>query len=330
MTIILTGLQQHLADILEEGRFTKNAYGIYQEIDSPTTIIATTNPESTYWNGAPSLDQLPIRSNIRDRFDQTYIFQNFQTVEERRGYATEKMEIYQNPEELKIDYDFLKRYLQYVASLPDPVLTPEAATMLSDFWIRLTESGFGANRSLDSLVRISRAQARLHLKTEVDAEIVNEVLQDIQLMFVKMGRMVDPIVEDPRFLAKSLIIQYANALQSPITVIEAIKHVWATNNSVKQYLGANNPKWETDENKRLRNILELFSDGVYQDKVVVGGGVLAVKIVRLKPLTIVKVEQQTGSQESQKIEEAQKSDGHWSIGHLRGELLKKKVIEKCL
>ena len=147
--------QQHLADVLEEGRFTIDKHGIYQEIDSPTTIIATTNPHGTYWDRttAPSLDQLPIKSNILDRFDQVYIFENFQTSEDRREYAMQKMEIYQQPEELKIDYDFLKRYLQYAAtSIPEPLLTPEAVTMLSDFWIRMAEDGTAATMTEITLV----------------------------------------------------------------------------------------------------------------------------------------------------------------------------------
>lgn len=144
--------QQHLADVLEEGHFTLGKHGMYEPISSPTTIIATTNPHGTYWDRttAPSLDQLPIKSNIRDRFDQIYIFEDFQTAEDRRDYATKKMEIYKNPSEVKIDYDFLKRYLRYAASIPYPVLTDEASTMLTDFWIRMTEAGYASNRSFDS------------------------------------------------------------------------------------------------------------------------------------------------------------------------------------
>jgi DNA replicative helicase MCM subunit Mcm2 (Cdc46/Mcm family) len=283
--------QQHLADVLEEGRFTIDKYGIYQEINSPTTIIATTNPDGGYWNksyGAPSLDQLPIKSNIRDRFDQTYIFEDFQTTEERREYAVSKGEIYQDPQSVKPDYDFLKRYLQYAASLPDPVLTPEATTMLSDFWIRLAEQGLAANRSYDSLFRIARGQARLHLKGEIDADIAREVMQDVHLMFVKMGKRVDPAVEDPRDLTYHEIIQYANTLDVPITFIEAARHVCAHNNSIKQYLGGKSRS--IAENKRLRHVHDKFSDGAVVGKIKMGRGGLAVTITNTNPLTISKVE----------------------------------------
>ena len=306
--------QQHLADILEEGRFTIDKHGIYQEIDSPTTIIATTNPDGGYWNrsfGAPSLDQLPIKSNIRDRFDQTYIFEDFQTQEERREYAMRKMEIYQNPQSVKMDYDFLKRYLQYAASLPDPVLTPEAGTMLSDFWIRMTEQGYGANRSFDSLVRIARAQARLHLKGEIDAEIASEVMRDMQLMFVKMGKRIDPAVENPIDLTYHEIIQYANTLEAPITFLEAAKHVCANNNSIKQYLGGTGKAWSIGDNKRLRHVHDKFSDGALVGKIKIGRGELAVIITNINPLTISKVEKKpdtTAATATNTVTEGQKSE----------------------
>ena len=54
--------QQHFADVLEEGHFTINKHGIYQDIDSPTTIVATTNPKSGYWDKAVST---PSWSNYR-------------------------------------------------------------------------------------------------------------------------------------------------------------------------------------------------------------------------------------------------------------------------
>ncbi len=310
--------QQHLADIFEEGRFTINKYGIYQELDSPTTIIVTTNPGNGYWDRSvgPSLDQVPIKSNIRDRFDQIYIFEDFQTPEECREYAMQKMEICQNPELAKPDYDFLKRYLQYAASLPDPVLTPEATIMLSDFWIRMKAAGYGGNRSLDSLVRIARGQARLHLREEIDPDIVKEVIQDVQLMFVNMGKMIDPSVEDPVSLTYNAIIQYANTLQAPITFIEAAKHVWNVNNSIKQYLGSNNPKWSNSENKRLRHVHERFADGATVGTIKVGRGDLAVKIDRLHPLTIVKSVKQEVEEEAPKIANNNKEESNSEMsGH---------------
>jgi replicative DNA helicase Mcm len=306
--------QQHLADVLEEGRFTIDKHGIYQQIDSPTTIIATTNPHGGRWNGSvgPSIDQIPVKDNILDRFDQIYPFEDFQTTEERREYVMSKGEIYQNPQSVKTDYEFLKRYLQYAPmSLPEPVLTPEAVTMLSDFWIRMADQGIAANRTLDSLMRMSKAQARLHLQTEVTPEIVNEISVHVQLILVKMGRRVDPSVADPRDLAYNEIIQYTNTLESPVTFIEAAKHVSYNNNSIKQYLGGSRIIWTTSGNKKLRAIHDRFTNGG-MDKPKVGRGGLAISITSINPLTLVKAEsQEQQQQESEQTPEVMGSYGSY-------------------
>lgn len=286
--------QQHLADALEEGQFTKTAHGRSQEIDSPTTIISTVNPEGGYWDktrSSPSLDQIPIRSNIRDRFDQHYIFQDFKTDEECQDFAAQKAEHYLNPETVKADYDFLKRYLQYAASLPVPKLTLEASSMLSFFWRRMRNADYASNRTLDSLYRVAQAQARLHLKSEIDTGIAQEVMRDIQLMFVQLGKRVDPSVEDPRILAYDEIIQYTNTLSFPIEFTEALKHVYEHNDLVRHYLGSKIGaiEWAGRENKKVRAIYDKFTDGG-TGQLKIGTRGLAVAIQSLKPLTLVKAE----------------------------------------
>jgi len=251
--------QQYLADVMEEGRFTIDKYGIYQEIESPTTVIATANPTGGYWvnNLNPRTDEIPIRSNILDRIDQIYIFKDFQTIEERREYAKQKMLMSQQT--MAYNYNFLKRYILYAASsLKEPILTAEASSMLSEFWIRLSNEGYGANRSLDSLVRIAKAQARLHLKEEVDVQVVKEVIQSMGLMFVEFGKVVDTGIVDPRDLAYNEVIEYVNRLDQPITFIEAVKHVSEHNNTIKQYLG--DRLQSIGENKKLRALHDRFTD----------------------------------------------------------------------
>jgi DNA replicative helicase MCM subunit Mcm2 (Cdc46/Mcm family) len=292
--------QQHLADVLEEGRFTIDKHGIYQEIDSPTTIIATANPHGGCWDKTigPDIDQIPIKSNILDRFDQVYIFKGFQTDEERRDYVMKKMEM--NQSSITYNYDFLKRYLQYAASIKEPSLTPEASNMLSEFWMRLSNEGHAANRTLDSLVRIAKAQARLHLEEEIDIEIANEVTQSVGLMLAEFGRAVDTAVADPRDLAYNEVIEYVNRLEFPITFTESVRYVCAHNNALKQYFG--DRLSSISDNKRLRSLHDRFTDRTQTNKYSRSG--LAVAIVGMSPLTLVKA-----AGKEQNDEREQKSDG---------------------
>lgn len=297
--------QQHLADIFEEGKFTIDKHGIYQEIDSPTTIIGTTNPEDGYWKGTPDLGQIPVRSNIRDRIDQTYIFEGFGSQEQRRDYALKKSNNYQKPQDVEPDYTFLKRYLQYAALLPDPKLTPEGAKILEDFWVSMSGEGYTSNRGFDSLLRMAKGQARLQLKTEIDAEIARQTTDDVDLMLRKIGKY-DPMAKNPVDIACTEVIKYTHMLEAPVTLEDAIKHVAFNNEEVNRYLGGGNAKYSVRENRRYRHIHERFADGAILGQIKTGRDGHAVAIDRLKPLTIAKVvdnESQGQQNENQKGKE---------------------------
>ena len=54
--------QRHLFDVMEEGKMTLDKYGFHKEIDSPTTVLGTTNPESGEWySGIIDKGQIPLR-----------------------------------------------------------------------------------------------------------------------------------------------------------------------------------------------------------------------------------------------------------------------------
>ena len=283
--------QQYLADVMEEGKFTIDKYGIYQEIQSPTTILATTNPHGGRWDNfnGPSINQIPVKSNILDRIDQIYVFQDFQTDEDKLGYADVKMAMNQNG--LAYDYDFLKRYLQYAASIDEPVLTTEATTMFKFFWLKLSGMGNATNRTLDSIFRIAIAQARLHLKKEIDVQIANETIESIGLMFAALGNRIDTSENDPRDLVYNEIIRYVNNTLAPntqITFVEAAKYAAANSHAVRQYIG--NGTMTISDNKRLRGVHDRFTDGGTDKPKVSKDGKLAVLISRMTPLTLVKVD----------------------------------------
>jgi DNA replicative helicase MCM subunit Mcm2 (Cdc46/Mcm family) len=55
-------------------QFTIDKYAIHQEIDSKTTIIATTNPHTTYWKDSIRItnEEIPVARALLDRFDQIF------------------------------------------------------------------------------------------------------------------------------------------------------------------------------------------------------------------------------------------------------------------
>jgi len=122
-----------------------------------------------------------------------------------------------------------------------------------------------------------------------DAEIARQTIVDVKEMYKKLGRLVDPSVENPIETAYNEVIRYTNTLQAPITLEEALKHVaFLKSDSVKQYLGGNNVNWSVDHNKRYRHIHDRFADGANVGQIKKGRNEQAVVIYKIKPLTIAK------------------------------------------
>jgi DNA replicative helicase MCM subunit Mcm2 (Cdc46/Mcm family) len=185
--------QRFLLDIMEEGRFTIDKYGIHQEIDSPTTIIATANPHGAYWKESYKIgnEQIPVANALIDRFDQIYGFTDSQSEEEIKQYAESKIEIINRRHH---NYSFLKKYLLYAKTTICPKLTEGA--MLNRFWEKLKVDGIATNRTFDTVYRIAESHARLHLKNTVDSEIATETKTkaDMYICFKRIYKQIFLII----------------------------------------------------------------------------------------------------------------------------------------
>jgi replicative DNA helicase Mcm len=109
--------QGHLLDVMEEGEFTKNAFGKNVRIRSPTTIIATANPvNNSRWrdNDKVDLSEFPVLEPIRDCFDLKFVFKDRNEWKEIDEFADKLSEIEDKKDRGKLpDYTiFLIKYLQ--------------------------------------------------------------------------------------------------------------------------------------------------------------------------------------------------------------------------
>ena len=68
--------QGFLLDVMEEGEFTINKYGINSKITSPTVIVASANPINSATNDSDDridINQIPLIKAVIDRFDLVYV-----------------------------------------------------------------------------------------------------------------------------------------------------------------------------------------------------------------------------------------------------------------
>ena len=84
--------QAPLLDVMEEGEFSINKYGMNAHIRSPTVIIGSANPTGSKWSninsdGRINMDDIPAIKPLLDRFDYVFIIKTSRDEQAIRNYA---------------------------------------------------------------------------------------------------------------------------------------------------------------------------------------------------------------------------------------------------
>jgi replicative DNA helicase Mcm len=253
------GHQAQLLDVMQEGVFTINKFGINATIRAPTTIIASANPigiASTwdYGSGKIDFEEIPAMKPIIDRFDMIFIIRSDRENEESNlEYAYKKMELLEN-DRVPDYYRFLKRYILYAKRF-NPRISQEARAMFSNFYKTMVR-GFGSPRLLDTLINIAKAIARLKLKDEVDAGDATEAL-DFYNALISHHRETINLPTDPRDTAFTESLDIIKMCKgTPITRDELVSNVCQRKEYLKGYLTKRPMK--LDVNKPLKNLHEML------------------------------------------------------------------------
>ncbi len=269
--------QGHLIDILEEGRCTLDKYGQHYEIDSPTTIIATANPNGISWRTTTvSKDDIPIVKNLLDRFDQIYEFRDNLSEREIEEYTKRKTILRKR----KIhNYNFLKKYLIYIKSNLNPKITENAEYRLNKFWIKAKIEGVATNRGYDSLFRIAESQAKLNFSNEINDEIANQAMDSLRLIYVQYGKVIERI-SNPRDITVQSFYNIVKQTNTGFSINELCKTASEENKQIAEYIGN---KWSLQNNHKLKSVIDILKNR--QD----------IKVIQQKPLVlqyIIQSEQQ--------------------------------------
>ena len=275
--------QGYLIDILEEGRLTLDKYGIHYEIDSPTSIIATANPNGISWkNTSISKDDIPIVKNLLDRFDQIYEFRDNLSEIEIEEYIKRKT-ILRNR---KIhNYNFLKKYLIYVKSNLNPKIIENAEDRLNKFWIKAKVEGVATNRGYDSIFRIAEAQAKLNFSHEINDEIANQVMDSLRLIYVQYGKVIER-TSNPRDITVQSFYHILKQTDIGFSINELCKTASEENKQIAEYIGN---KWNLQNNHKLKSVIDILKNR--QD----------IKRIQQKPLVLKYILQTEQEQKNENI-----------------------------
>ena len=188
-----------LHEMMEQHTVTIAKGGIYATLNARTAILAACNPVlgryNPFQNLIENIGTLPIP--LLTRFDLIFVFRDQPTPAEDERLATHILAVharksYASPP--PIEFALLKKYLAYAKRIA-PDLTKEAMARLKDYYLQLRREG-GTDesipptpRTLEALIRIATARARVMLRNEVTEE---DALAAIALM----NRMVEEVLTD--------------------------------------------------------------------------------------------------------------------------------------
>ena len=126
--------QRHLFDVMEEGKLTLDKYGFHKEIDSPTTVLATTNPEHGEWYmDIIDKGQIPLRKELVDRYDLVFVFEPLKDRVQKVSIRKAKDGNSESSGHKRGFTPFLTKIIQQAKTF-NPELSEEAEAMIMDYW----------------------------------------------------------------------------------------------------------------------------------------------------------------------------------------------------
>jgi replicative DNA helicase Mcm len=188
-----------LHEMMEQHTVTIAKGGIYATLNARTAILAACNPVLGRYNPFQNLTEnigtLPIP--LLTRFDIIFVFRDQPTPAEDERLASHILAVHAKKSYATappIEFTLLKKYLTYCKRI-SPDLTKPAVDRIRDYYLELRKTGGVEDsipptpRTLEALIRIATARARVLLRDEVTEE---DALAAVALM----NRMVEDVLTD--------------------------------------------------------------------------------------------------------------------------------------
>lgn len=253
--------QAPLLDVMEEGEFTINKYGINASIRSPTVIIGSANPTTgnipEYRN--ITLDDIPAIKPLIDRFDLIFTFKTPRDLENLREYTRAKSKF---EDSVIPNYNaYLEKHLLYAKGF-NPKVSDDAKVILDDYYIGVAKNT-GSPRIRETIYNITRMIARLNLKGIADGDDAIEACKFYNVILNERGHVVN-IPGNPRDVTFTEFLYILEVTKAPISFDELIDKVCRKDEYIRTYIG---PNRRLRNNVKLRNILDMLLNHSHVHKV---------------------------------------------------------------
>ncbi len=173
--------------------------GIVATLNARTSILGAANPTLGRYNPYQTIAQnisLPI--TILSRFDLIFVLRDLPESEKDARMAEHILGLHRaagTPVTTSISIDLLRKYISYSKRI-DPVLTEEVVDSFRDFYIKMRTASLEGGeasaisitaRQLETLVRLSEARAKVHLRDKVIVEDAEAVIALMQRSLEQVG-----------------------------------------------------------------------------------------------------------------------------------------------
>ncbi len=210
--------------------------GIVATLNSRTSILAAANPSLGRYNPYQTIAQnitLPV--TILSRFDLIWILKDQPDSQLDADVAQHILALHRvlTSSEPPLDMELLKKYISYAKKV-QPAITDDVIERFSDFYVKMrnasAEGGEAAAiaitaRQLESLVRLSEARARAHLRTEISVEDAEAVINLMQKSLEQVGVDVQTGQIDIDILYSGKPRSLQNQLQKLLQAINEMERV---------------------------------------------------------------------------------------------------------
>jgi replicative DNA helicase Mcm len=287
--------QAGFLDAMQEGKIPFGKYGFNMTLDGSATFIMSANPtNNSSWRNTEKVDlnEVPLISPLRDRFDLLFVFRTARDRKMIADYAFRKTDPHMMSDKLyeeeEKNHDFIKKYILYCKAF-HPQLSEDARIMLCDYYSSIAIN-FGSPRVLDGLYRTSHAVARLKQKDVIDCEDVKEVMEFYNVILQQLSETVT-IPKKPFDSTVEVITDIVLKSEFPYDFVELVKHACKRNESVARYIGDN---FSVEYNKKVRKVRDRFKEGI-DDRIV---------ICDQKPLVLVRRSSYSDNNNSSTVNES--------------------------
>ena len=189
--------QKKLNVAMEQQRAKYNKGGHMGDSECKTTVIASCNPEAERWNESKDLiDNLPFDASTISRFDLMIRLKHDSSENQIRAKMAHITRNKRGDVEQVANPKWVQGLLNYLRKLK-PIFSQEAEELLINRFVEFTqiEQQDGSlqiqTRQMEGIQRLCEAQAKLLFKTEIDTEIVEDVIKFYQECISTLGMNVE-------------------------------------------------------------------------------------------------------------------------------------------